>query len=139
MTDTSANTKQVAQTFRKGERLCSKLLTDQLFANHRSLFVHPFKLLWMETELQGDYPAQVLVTASKKHYKKAVDRNYIKRLLREAYRKNKASLYDILHQQKKQVALAILCVNREKLSYADTEEKIVLLLQKLKAALNETS
>lgn len=84
-------------TFSKSERLCSKKSIEQLFASQERLFVFPFRIalnLMEITEHREDNPApvQVLISVGKRTFKKAVDRNRIKRLVREAYRLNKTIL-----------------------------------------------
>jgi ribonuclease P protein component len=75
-------------TFTKEERLCNKKLIDQLYHNGSSFLCYPFKVSWILSADPQPFPAQVLFSVSKKRYKKAVDRNLVKRRLREAYRLN---------------------------------------------------
>ncbi|HIO72721.1 MAG TPA: ribonuclease P protein component, partial [Flavobacteriales bacterium] len=67
----------------------------------------------------------------KKNVARAVDRNLIKRRLREAYRKNKELLYDFLSKDGKQYALAIVFTGTAPVSYEELEGKIILSLQRL--------
>lgn len=126
-------------SFKKHERLCSKKVVELLFKQQQSFFVHPFKLIWVETSLPVNCSAQLLIAVPKKNYKKAVDRNYIKRLIRESYRLHKSMLYDALLKRNKQVAIAIICIAHDKLTFAETENKIVLLLQRLIAGTIENN
>src|ERR1700712_3819701 len=95
-------------TFTKEERLCNKKLIDQLYHNGSSFLCYPFKVSWlMATDLQP-FPAQVLFSVSKKRYKKAVDRNLIKRRIREAYRLHKQQcLYTPLLNADRKIILSI--------------------------------
>ena len=127
------------QTFKKNERLCSKKIIDLVFKQGQSIFTHPYKLIWLETTLETTTPVQLLIAAPKKHHKTAVARNHIKRLIKEAYRKNKTELYTLINQQKKQYAIVIISIAQEKPDYHETEKKIVLLLHKLTQRLNENS
>lgn len=79
--------------FRKEERLSSKKIIQELFDNGSSFYLYPFKVVYT---LQPDksLPNQVLFSVPKRNFKKAVDRNRIKRQLREAYRLNKSLLPD---------------------------------------------
>jgi len=120
-------------TFRKEERLCSKKLIDNLFSKGKTFYVRPFKVVWIDTQLEILIPAQVLILVGKRHVKNAVDRNKIKRRIREAYRKNKFSFYDYLSQSGKQCAFVIMLTSAEKISYQETEKKIVLILQRLQS------
>ncbi|MCF8298898.1 MAG: ribonuclease P protein component [Saprospiraceae bacterium] len=120
-----------AQTFKKGERLCSKKTIKELFADGSSFFIHPFKVIWKIADLNSDYPAQILVSVSKRNFKKAVDRNKIKRQIRESFRKNKNSFYEFALINKKQYAIAFVFTAKEKIAYKDIESKIILILQRL--------
>ena len=73
-------------TFKKEERLCNKRLIDGLYHNGSSFLCYPFKATWCLSDLPAPFPAQVLFAVSKKRFKRAVDRNRVKRLMREAYR-----------------------------------------------------
>jgi ribonuclease P protein component len=73
-------------TFKKEERLCSFKEIEELKIKGKPLFVHPFKTSWMKTE--GGIN-KILILAPKRNFKKAVDRNLLRRRIREAYRKNK--------------------------------------------------
>jgi len=120
------------QTFKKEERLCAKKSIDFLFANGKSFYLDPFKIKWVFEELDSNYPVQILVVVPKRYFKKAHDRNKIKRHIREAYRKNKSLLYNSLESNGKKIALAIIYNAKEIFSYNLIEEKIILTLQRLK-------
>ena len=89
----------MANTFKKAERLGSKALIEKLFKSGRSFTTHPYRVTWLEHALNTAYPAQIAFAVPKKTFKRAVDRNKLKRRGREAYRKNKAILYDGLKEQ----------------------------------------
>ena len=75
-------------TFKKSERLCSKKLIKELFNRGSSFYLYPFKVLVLENE-SPNKSHQVLFSVPKRNFKKAVDRNLLKRRIREAYRLNK--------------------------------------------------
>ncbi len=119
------------QTFKKEERLCSKKSIDFLFAKGKSFYVNPFKIKWVYEDLNTMMPAQILIVVPKRYIKKAHTRNKIKRLIREAYRKNKFILYDALKISDKQIIFAIIYNDKDNLAYNLIEEKIILTLQRL--------
>ena len=84
-----------APTFKKEERIVSNLLIETLFekGNSQSLSAYPLRAVYLRTEhREGCAPVQLLISVPKKKFKHAVDRNRVKRQIREAYRKNKAIL-----------------------------------------------
>jgi ribonuclease P protein component len=116
------------QTFKKHERLAGQKITDKLFSQGKSFTFPPFRMIWLIQDQTAIYPAQVLITVSKKRIKKAVDRNLIKRRIREAYRKNKNKLYQFLDQNEIKCVFAILYISDTIESYEEVEKKIILLL-----------
>jgi len=76
------------QTFKKGERLSSEKSIATLFAEGDSFFQYPFKVVYKKEQSTYPFSVQLLISVSKRNFKKAVDRNKIKRLIREAYRKS---------------------------------------------------
>ncbi|MEE4177619.1 MAG: ribonuclease P protein component [Bacteroides sp.] len=79
------------------------------------------------------HPAKAMVSVSKKNYKKATERNLLKRRIKEAYRKNKQGFYTFLEDEKLLCLLAFVYTSREILPYSEIENKIILTLQKLQA------
>ncbi|MDF2437556.1 MAG: ribonuclease protein component [Bacteroidota bacterium] len=117
------------QTFSKSERLCSKVLIDKVFEKGKVIVGPSFKLIWLCEELQEAAGVQVLISVPKRNFKKAVDRNKIKRRMREAYRKNKEAIYNI--NKDKTVCLMLMYTGKTIIPYAEAEEKIIKLLQRL--------
>ena len=94
-------TTQTALTFHKAERLCSKRVIENLFnGGNKSMSAFPIRAVYMPAKT-GDLsaPVTVLISVSKRRFKHAVQRNRVKRQLREAYRKHKHILYDTLATQ----------------------------------------
>jgi len=115
-------------TFKKQERLKKSKLIDQLFADGKSLTAFPIKLIYLEIDHDSRYKIQAGVSASKRNFKRAVDRIKLKRLLREAYRKNKYLIYTSEHT-KKHIFMFIYLGKRE-VDYITIEEKMKEVLQK---------
>ena len=82
-------------TYKKSERLCNKKLTENLFVNGKSISEDIFRIVYINVENQEPIlRSQIIVP--KRNIAKAVDRNFIKRQIRESYRKNKHIIIDFL-------------------------------------------
>lgn len=119
-------------TFKKEERLCNKRLIDELFHNGSSFLCYPFKVQWLVADKPLPAPAQVLFSVAKKRYKKAVDRNLIKRRMRETYRLQKQTgLYDVLAAADKTIILSLGYIGKEIATVELMDKKMRKLLQQL--------
>ncbi|MGN6178804.1 MAG: ribonuclease P protein component [Mucilaginibacter sp.] len=119
-------------TFKKEERLCNKKLIESLFHNGSSFLCYPFKASWLPVDDAMPYPAQVLITVSKKRYKRAVDRNLVKRRIREAYRLNKQlHLYQQMNEAGKRLVFSISYIGKDIVPYELMNKKMLKLLQQL--------
>ncbi len=85
------------------------------------------------------FPAQVLISVSKRNFKRAVDRNRIKRMIREAYRKNKFDTYTYLNSKNKKIVFSLTYLEKQELAYAEIENKIIVTLQRLQAELEKNT
>ncbi|KAB7528622.1 ribonuclease P protein component [Flagellimonas olearia] len=81
-------------TFPRKEKLKSKKVFEDLFMDGKNISEFPIKLIYRNTNFKDGVPIKVGVVAPKKKFRHAVDRNRIKRLLREAYRLNKALIFN---------------------------------------------
>lgn len=118
-------------TFHKSERLCSKLLMDELFSKGKTIKTGAFKVVCLLTSSLTNTPAQLLISVPKKKFKHAVTRNLIKRRIREAYRQHKHSLYQALNKSDKGLLIAIIYTGNHIPSYNEVSDKIILSLQRL--------
>ena len=118
------------QTFKKEERLSGKKLIEELHHKGFSLIQHPFRLIWMESKLDSNFPAQIAIGVPKRNFPKAVDRNRIKRQIREVYRKNKQEVYKFLIGKSKQCIMILVYIGKAPLKYKEMELKINLILQR---------
>ena len=123
-------------TFKKEERLTSKKVFELLFNSGKSFTTSPFRLVWVETKPTGSFPAQLGISVPKRSFAKAVDRNTLKRRIRESYRKNKQMLYEVLRKKNHTIALMIIYIAKEEFPYQEIEKKMIVSLQKLAAQIN---
>lgn len=128
-------------TFKKEERLCSKKLIDLLFKNGSSFLLYPFRITYLAVPGTSPYPVKVVINVAKKRYKRAVDRNLIKRRTREAYRLHKeVVLYQSLDHSENTILLSVQFIGKEKYPFSFFEKKLELALIKLvrQLAVNES-
>lgn len=114
-------------TFSKAERLKSRKQIDALFGSGKSFAQYPFRVFY-RWESQEGLP-QAGVGASKRNFKRAVDRNRIKRLIREGYRLQKQVLYQ--SQAGPGLRVFILYTGKDLPSFDQVLEKMGVILQKL--------
>ncbi len=115
-------------TFRKEEKLKKKNLITDLFAFGKSASVFPLKMIYLENDHDSPFKVQAGVSVSKRNFKSAVDRNRIKRLMRESYRKNKCLIYN--NEDTKKHILMFIYQAKKEVSYEQMEVKMVELIQK---------
>jgi ribonuclease P protein component len=124
-------------SFRKDEILRKKKLIDQLFAEGSTFYIYPFKIFWLALPLATFNPAQILITVGKRSFKNAVDRNRVKRQVREVYRLHKNELYDKLVKDQKTCILGIIYTTNIHLPTEELEVKIKAVLKRLFSELNK--
>jgi len=124
-------------TFNKEERLCSRKLLDLLFKNGSSFLLYPFRVSYLLTDLSWKFPVQIVINVSKKRYRRAVDRNLIKRRCREAYRLQKhIQLYTPLGDPEKLLLLYVQFVGKQIYDYSFFEKRLSGVLKKLTSDLD---
>ena len=117
--------------FTKEERICSDRQIEKLFKEGASFINYPLRILWMETDEGVDVPVKILVSVSKRKVHNAVDRNKVKRLIRESYRLNKAVLYDRMAASGKCATIAFLWLSNEPGQFSRIAEKMHEALEKI--------
>ncbi len=119
-------------TYKKEERLCNKRLLEQLFHEGSSFLCYPYRVSWLIADEHLPAPVQVVFPVAKKRYKRAVDRNVIRRRAREAYRLQKqAGVYDLLNSNNKHLLLSISYIGKRIEPYELMEQKMLKLFTQL--------
>ncbi len=128
--------------FGRKEKLKSRKRVEELFAKGKTVNVFPIRISYQFVNLPEEEKAvaEVGVSVSKRNFKRAVDRNRIKRLLREAYRLQKKEWLELLHVQKKGAYLFFIYTDKQIPEYSivfATMKKCLEVLKR-KAAINES-
>ena len=113
-------------TFKREERLSKEKVIQELFDKGSSFYLYPFKVYFMQNPDRGFPFHQVLISVSKKNFKRAVDRNLIKRRIRESYRLNKNLLGD-----RNKLLIAYIYSVKEILPSAQIQERLVRTFKRL--------
>lgn len=124
-------------TLSKEERICSKKLINELFTgNGRSMTAFPLRVVFMKRTIVDDQPrAAMLVSVPKRYFKHAVDRNRVKRQVREAFRRNKSIITQNLTDDHEAVAMAFVWLTDEKFPSSEVENHMVRLLTRISESL----
>ena len=118
------------QTLCKAERLNKKTTIEKLFAGgNLSMASFPFRAVCMSVPKNNDIPASILISVPKRKIHHAVGRNRMKRLAREAYRKNKYLLWDFLKDKDYSLAIAFICISDSTVSSATVEKSMKKMLK----------
>lgn len=122
-------------TFGREEKLKKKNLITELFASGKSVSAFPLKMIYLEYDHDSSFKIQASVSVSKRNFKNAVDRNRIKRLMRESYRKNKYLIYS--DEDTKKHLIMFIYQAKSEVTYEQMEKKmnqvIIKFLQKQKS------
>lgn len=123
----------------KGERICAKKQVERIFngGQSRSMSAFPLRLVYMTEERSGDGMAastvQMMVSVPKRHLRHAVERNRVKRLVREAYRTNRQLLLEALPEDgSKTVSLCFIWNEDHTRCYAEVESRVRSLMMRLR-------
>lgn len=120
------------QSFPKEEKLKSRKMISQLFTDGLVVKAYPIRIQFLFHEIEDLPPCQMGVSVPKRNFKKAVDRNRIKRQIKEAYRLNKSNIIDSLNLKNKKIAMMVIFTSKDKLDYHKLEKLIIAALRKIK-------
>ena len=126
-----------ANKYGRKEKTKSRKQVEQLFEKGKNIFVFPLKIFYMPVAEQMDFPLKTGVSVSSRNFKKAVDRNRIKRLLRETYRTEKHILIQKLEQSHQQLVCFIIYTDKTMPAFNDLQMKMKTALKKLSETVNE--
>lgn len=122
----------------KSERLCSKTLIEELLTSKLSFVKYPFRIVVKDSSCPGEYPARIAISVSKRKFKRAVKRNRVKRLVREAYRLNKPEFHRHIIAGHT-IDILFIYLDEELPSFKKTEKAIKSALQKIPEFINIAS
>jgi ribonuclease P protein component len=126
--------------FRKDERLSGEKSVQLLFTESAgSIFIYPIKLSWRFREVPIDPPVRVLLSVAKKRFRKATSRNYIKRLMRETYRRNSHVLTDKAMQHHQKIDIALAYVGEKPISITEMDRIFLSIAHRFAAQLDHLS
>jgi len=141
------------ETFTKAERICSQIVVDRLFSGgNPSLAAYPLRAVYMlqpagERVAQpsgaaaggtaADIPMQLLISVPKRRLHRAVDRNRLKRQIRESYRRAKHRLWAQLAERQLHLSLAIVCITDKPSSTAHVNAAVCKILRRISEHLDD--
>ena len=119
-------------TFKKREHIVSTRLIETLFGSgSKSMAAYPLRAVYqMVPRTLTDIPVQVLISVPKNHFKHAVDRNRVKRQVREAYRHQKQTLFDAVSEDQS-LLLAFVWLSDELVPSSTVSDRIGKLVKRI--------
>lgn len=123
--------RSASYSFKKSERLCKKSDIDLLFKKGTSFYESPLVFYWLKVNFNKNSPVKILITVPKKKIKTVVQRNLLKRRIREAYRKNKLPINNYCTNNNTGLHIGVIYSESNIHNYQKIEEKIIISLQKI--------
>jgi ribonuclease P protein component len=119
------------QTFGKEYKLCRRKLIDGVFKTGKVVKQYPFVVHFLEVDEKLEAPFQVTISAPKRNFRKAHDRNRIKRLMRETIRFNKMILEDKISKSQKNIIMFMVYTSKEEIPFTTLMKKNELLFEQI--------
>lgn len=116
--------------FSKQERICKRDDFQTILTNGKSVYSYPFRCVYLWEE-SSSFSVKIAVSVSKKRFKHAVDRNKIKRLIRESYRLNKHILYQHYVDSNKSLNMLIVYTDTKIFPFSFVQKKMISLINKV--------
>ena len=123
--------------FNKSERLCSRKILGSLFDEGRVFYSDLFMVVWDISPMPLSFPAQIAFTVSKRKFRLAVTRNLLKRRMREAYRKNKHILYNLLDKENIRIVFIVIYRKDVISDYRTIEIEMIEIFDRFKIMIKE--
>jgi len=123
-------------TFKKEERLTGHAALEHVYTKGKHVHTNSIKIIFVEVP-QSEQPAcRVVFSVPKRSFKKAVDRNLVKRRMREVYRHHKHLLYKHLAEKQKHIHIYLIYTSRQIMPFDELQENLVQALQILLSRVN---
>ena len=134
----TAASPDLRNSFKKSERLCGHTLFALLFRDGRNFTSYPFRITWLLIPRQTttNSPVRVAFVVPKRNFKKASQRNRIRRRMKEAYRLNKRLYFNSIPASAHDLIFTCVYTGREEAQYPEILSKIIVTLQKLEREIN---
>ncbi|MCE2742656.1 MAG: ribonuclease P protein component [Fluviicola sp.] len=121
----------MSQSFGKEYKLCRRKLIDGVFKTGKVVKQYPFVVHFLEVDEKLDAPFQITISAPKRNFRKAHDRNRIKRLMRETIRFNKMILEDKISKSQKNIIMFMVYTSKEEIPFTTLMKKNELLFEQI--------
>lgn len=124
-------------TFPKKEHLCGEIRINRLFTEGKAFIAYPLRVMYSINKIPSTEAVKIMVTVPKKRFKRAVKRNRIKRLMRESYRLNKHSLYELCNEHNISLQIAFGYVSDTEVDFVEIQEKMRKALARIETKIKE--